>query len=189
MSLIAIKDLSLTRSEPLFTGLSFSIAKGDRLGLVAANGRGKSSLLRIMAGEEEATTGAVVRVRGLVVAFAPQDPPERLMPLSLGDAVRDALTGEVAETESWRVDILLDDLAVDEAIRGRAVHSLSGGWQRTMLLAMARRACKSVVGNRRASRNGCKATMGKHLPFRDRLASRSAGPESDPSAIVPNDLS
>jgi ATPase subunit of ABC transporter with duplicated ATPase domains len=137
MSLIAIKDLSLTRSEPLFTGLSFSIAKGDRLGIVAANGRGKSSLLRIMAGEEEATTGAVVRVRGLVVAFAPQDPPERLMPLSLGDAVRDALTGEVAETESWRVDILLDDLAVDEAIRGRAVHSLSGGWQRTMLLARA----------------------------------------------------
>jgi ATPase subunit of ABC transporter with duplicated ATPase domains len=137
MSLIAIKDLSLTRSEYLFTGLSFSIAKGDRLGLVAANGRGKSSLLRIMAGEEEATTGAVVRVRGLVVAFAPQDPPERLLPLSLGDAVRDALTGEVAETESWRVDILLDDLAVDEAIRGRAVHSLSGGWQRTMLLARA----------------------------------------------------
>lgn len=51
--------------------------------------------------------------------------------------MRDALTPEVAETESWRVDILLDDLAVDEAIRDRAVHSLSGGWQRTMLLARA----------------------------------------------------
>ena len=137
MSLVAIRDLSLTRSVSLFTGLGFSIAKGDRLGLVAANGRDKSSLLRILAGEEEATTGAVTRARGLVVAFAPQDAPERLLPLSFHDAVRDALAPEVAETESWRVDVLLDDLAVDEAMRSRAVGNLSGGWQRTMLLARA----------------------------------------------------
>lgn len=137
MSLISAKDLSLTRSESLFRGLNFSVAKGDRLGLVAANGRGKSSLLRIVAGEEEATTGAVTRARGLVVAFASQDAPQHLLPLSLYDAVRDALAPEVAETESWRIDILLDDLYVDQAIRGRAVGSLSGGWQRTMLLARA----------------------------------------------------
>ena len=75
MSLIAIKDLSLTRADQLFVGLSFSIAKGDRLGLVAANGRGKTSLLRILSGEEEATTGTVTRARGLFTAMAPQDPP------------------------------------------------------------------------------------------------------------------
>jgi ATPase subunit of ABC transporter with duplicated ATPase domains len=137
MSLFAAKDLSLIRNEPLFSGLSFSIAKGDRIGLVAANGRGKSSLLRIIAGETDATGGAVTRARGLVVSFAPQDPPERLLSLAFRDAVRDALPPEIAETESWRVDILLDDLAVDEAIRGRAVRNLSGGWQRTMLLARA----------------------------------------------------
>ncbi|MDP4032246.1 MAG: ATP-binding cassette domain-containing protein, partial [Pseudorhodobacter sp.] len=75
MSLIAVKDLSLIRTTPLFAGLTLSIAKGDRLGLVAANGRGKSSLLRILAGQEEATTGSVIRARGLVAGFAPQDPP------------------------------------------------------------------------------------------------------------------
>ncbi len=137
MSLIALNDLSLTRTLPLFAGLNVSIAKGDRLGLVAANGRGKSSLLRILANEEEATTGTVTRARTLVTAFAPQDPPERLLALSFHDAVRDALDPEVADSESWRVDILLDDLAVDEALRGRAVGNLSGGWQRTMLLARA----------------------------------------------------
>ena len=137
MSLISAKDLSLTRSETLFAGLDLSISKGDRLGLVAANGRGKSSLLRILAGEEDATSGTVVRARGLVAALAPQDPPERLLPLSFYDAVRDALAAEVAETESWRVDILLDDLSVPEELRGRAVGELSGGWQRTMLLARA----------------------------------------------------
>ncbi|MDH2350279.1 ABC-F family ATP-binding cassette domain-containing protein [Bradyrhizobium sp. SSUT112] len=137
MSLIAIQDLSLARTEVLFTGVCFTIAKGDLLGLVAANGRGKSSLLRILANEEDATTGSVTRARGLIVAVAPQDPPERLLSLSFHDAVRDALTPEIAETESWRVDVLLDDLAVDEAIRDRAVHGLSGGWQRIMLLARA----------------------------------------------------
>lgn len=137
MSLLSAKDLSLTRSEFLFKGLNFSVAKGDRLGLVAANGRGKSSLLRILTGEEDATAGAVTRMRGLVVAFAAQDVPEHLLSRSLYDAVRDALATEAAETESWRVDILLDDLAVDEAMRGRAVGKLSGGWQRTMLLARA----------------------------------------------------
>ncbi|MDX3807311.1 ATP-binding cassette domain-containing protein [Bosea thiooxidans] len=137
MSLIAIKDLSLIRAESLFAGLDLSIAKGDRLGLVAANGRGKSSLLRIMAGEEEATGGTLTRARGLVTAFAPQDPPARLLSLSLYDAVRDALDAEAAETESWRVDVLLDDLAVDEALRSRPVGELSGGWQRSMLLARA----------------------------------------------------
>ena len=137
MSLIAVKDLSLIRAETLFQGLDFTVAQGDRLGLVAANGRGKSSLLRILAGEEEGTTGSVTRSRGLVVAVAPQDPPERLLSLSLYEAVRDALDAEAAETESWRVDILMEDLAVDPALRDVAVGRLSGGWQRTMLLARA----------------------------------------------------
>ena len=137
MSLIALKDLSLARSEPLFAGLDLAIAKGDRLGLVAANGRGKSSLLRIMAGEEEATAGSVTRARGLVTAFAPQDPPTHLLALSFHDAVREALDVETAETEGWRVDVLLDDLAVDEGLRSRPVRALSGGWQRAMLLARA----------------------------------------------------
>jgi ATPase subunit of ABC transporter with duplicated ATPase domains len=138
MSLIAIKDLSVTRSAGvLFSGLNLSIAKGDRLGLVAANGRGKSSLLRLMAGEEEATTGTITRARGCVVAFAPQEPPEHLMSLSFHDAVRDALDAETAESESWRIDILLEDLAVDEALRNRLICNLSGGWQRVMLLARA----------------------------------------------------
>lgn len=137
MTLIACKDLALIRSDRLFTGLNLAIAKGDRLGLVAGNGQGKSSLLRILAGLDEATAGQVTRARGLTVALAPQDPPRQLLPLSFHAAVRDALGPEAAETESWRVDILLDALMVDEDIRGRAVHSLSGGWQRTMLLARA----------------------------------------------------
>lgn len=137
MSLISLKDLSLIRNELLFTGLSLSIGKGDRIGLVAANGRGKSSILRMLSGEDEATTGAVTRARGSVVSVAPQDPPQRLLPLSLYEAVSDALAPEIAATERWRIDILLNDLEVPEEFWQRPVQSLSGGWQRTMLLARA----------------------------------------------------
>ncbi|NJS39308.1 MAG: ABC-F family ATP-binding cassette domain-containing protein [Rhodobacteraceae bacterium] len=137
MSLLSLKDLSLTRPHVLFKDLTLSIAKGDRLGLVAANGRGKSSLLRILAGVEDPTTGTVTRARGLVASLAPQDAPPQLLPLSFSDAVRTALPPETADTESWRVDILLDDLKVDQPTRDCAVRDLSGGWQRTMLLARA----------------------------------------------------
>ena len=46
MTLISLTNLGITIGEPLFHDLSLSLAKGDRLGLVAANGRGKSTLLR-----------------------------------------------------------------------------------------------------------------------------------------------
>lgn len=137
MSLLSVKDLSLTRTETLFAGLDFSIAQGDRLGLVAANGRGKSSLLRILAAEEEATAGAITRMRGLTVAFAPQDPPARLLSFGFRDGVRDALAPEIAEAEAWRIDVLLDSLEVDPALRDHPIGALSGGWQRSLLLARA----------------------------------------------------
>jgi ATPase subunit of ABC transporter with duplicated ATPase domains len=88
MSLLSLQDLTLLRPIPLFSNLSLSITKGDRIGLVAANGSGKSSFLRILAGQEEATSGSITTARGLVVAFAPQDPPPHLLTLTLRDAVQ-----------------------------------------------------------------------------------------------------
>jgi ATPase subunit of ABC transporter with duplicated ATPase domains len=137
MSLLSVKDLSLTRNETLFAGLDFAIAQGERLGLVAANGRGKSSLRRILAGAEVATAGVITRVRGLTVAFAPQDPPARLLDVGFRDGVRDALAPDIAEAEAWRIDILLDALEIDPASRMRPIGALSGGWQRSFLLARA----------------------------------------------------
>ncbi len=55
MNLLAVKSLSVTLGIPLFADLTFTLTAGDRLGLIAANGRGKSSLLRCLAGQLDAT--------------------------------------------------------------------------------------------------------------------------------------
>ena len=135
MTLLSVKSLSLTLGMPLFADLTFTLSPGDRLGLVAANGRGKSSLLRCLAGGLDATSGEITRARGLTLALVDQDPAPALLPLTLRDAVLAALPPDTGE--EWRADIVLDDLAVPEALRDTALGALSGGWQRTALLARA----------------------------------------------------
>ncbi|TNC46978.1 ABC-F family ATP-binding cassette domain-containing protein [Rubellimicrobium rubrum] len=135
MTLISCKDLGVTLGAPLFTGLNLTIAKNDRLGLVAANGRGKSTLLRCLAGTHEVTTGEVTRARGLRVGHVEQDVPATLLTMTLREAVLDTLSADEQDSEGWRVDIVLDDLEVPEDLRDRPLGALSGGWQRTALLA------------------------------------------------------
>ena len=86
MSLIAVKSLALPPGTDLFRDLSFTLSAGDRLGLIAANGRGKTSLLRCLAGQLEPTTAEITRARGLTVGLVEQDVPAALPALSLRDA-------------------------------------------------------------------------------------------------------
>jgi ATPase subunit of ABC transporter with duplicated ATPase domains len=137
MTLLTIRNLGVTLGTPLFADLSFTLNAGDRLGIVAANGRGKSTLLRALAGRFEPTTGDITRSRGLTTGFVEQTLPASLLSDSFHDTVLGALPTETAESEAWRVDILLDALGVPESLRGRAVGHLSGGWQRIALIARA----------------------------------------------------
>ena len=59
----------------VFAGVDLRIEAGDRIGFVGANGAGKTTVLRILAGVEEQTSGDVARKRGLTVGYLPQDPP------------------------------------------------------------------------------------------------------------------
>ena len=67
MSILNINGLSVTLGDPLFADLNLTISKGDRIGLVAANGRGKSTLMSCIAGSFEHTAGDITRARGLRV--------------------------------------------------------------------------------------------------------------------------
>lgn len=74
MSLIKLSSVSKSfGAEDLFRDVTLSIARGARLAIVGPNGIGKTTLLRILAGEEEATSGSATRAKGLRVGYLPQE--------------------------------------------------------------------------------------------------------------------
>jgi ATP-binding cassette subfamily F protein 3 len=74
MSLLTASDLSKSfGANDIFSGVSLDIPKHARIGLVGANGIGKTTLLRILLGEELPTAGTVHRARGLKVGYLPQE--------------------------------------------------------------------------------------------------------------------
>lgn len=58
--------------QDIFWDISCSVAHGDRIALVGRNGTGKTTLLRILLGQEKPTSGRVHRARGLRIGYLPQ---------------------------------------------------------------------------------------------------------------------
>src|SRR3972149_5798967 len=74
MSLISASSLSKSfGAEDLFHDVSFSVARGARLALVGPNGIGKTTLLRILVGLEEPSSGRVTRAKSLRIGYLPQE--------------------------------------------------------------------------------------------------------------------
>ncbi|POU76937.1 ABC transporter ATP-binding protein [Leclercia sp. LSNIH6] len=126
-----------TAFDTLFNDLTFSLKKGDRIGLLGDNGCGKSTLLKILDGTETPLSGTVALAGHCLMARVEQHLPETIYPLTMLDAVLAQLP--VAERESlrWRAETLLasmgstpDDMALPSA-------TLSGGQHTRLLLARA----------------------------------------------------
>lgn len=83
MGSISLRNVSLTAAVPLFRDLNLVIADGDRVGLIAGNGNGKTSLLRCIAGQAEPSAGDIVCSRGLRIGHVEQDVPAQLLWASL----------------------------------------------------------------------------------------------------------
>src|SRR5437763_8967068 len=58
---------------PIFSDVSFTINGGERVALVGPNGVGKSTLLKIVAGQEKPTGGSVVKAKGVKAVYVPQE--------------------------------------------------------------------------------------------------------------------
>jgi ATPase subunit of ABC transporter with duplicated ATPase domains len=135
MTLITLRNLGVTLNAPLFSRLTLVVNAGDRIGLVAANGRGKSTLLRCIAGTMEASEGEITRSRGLTVGHVEQNVPGVLLDRPFYAAVLEMLSADRRRGENWRVDVALESLDVPEALRQKPLKQLSGGWQRLAMLA------------------------------------------------------
>lgn len=75
MNLLVAENISKAYgADTLFESVSFGINEGDKCGLIGVNGTGKSTLLRILAGEETSDSGSVTMRRELRIAYLPQTP-------------------------------------------------------------------------------------------------------------------
>ena len=80
MSVINIEHISkLYGDRMVLDDLSCSVDAGDKIGIIGVNGTGKSTLLRMIAGDEEPDSGTIIFSRGMTVGWLPQNPdfPEK----------------------------------------------------------------------------------------------------------------
>ena len=57
----------------IFSGVTFAINEGERVGLIGANGEGKTTLIKLISGELEAEQGAVIKKNGLKIGYLEQN--------------------------------------------------------------------------------------------------------------------
>ncbi|MEQ3657284.1 MAG: ABC-F family ATP-binding cassette domain-containing protein [Dokdonia sp.] len=75
MNYLSVENIAKSFGETvLFDNISFGINKDQKIGFVAKNGSGKTSLLQIIAGLEAADSGQVVSRKGITISYLPQEP-------------------------------------------------------------------------------------------------------------------
>jgi ATP-binding cassette subfamily F protein uup len=121
--------------KQLFSGLDLVASPGDRIGLVGANGVGKTTLIRVLVGDLEADAGALVRAEKLRVVWFDQSRAQ----LDMQGTVRDVLcpNGDTVHHDghSWHVTAWAKRFGFSENQLGSLVGVLSGGEQARLLLA------------------------------------------------------
>lgn len=161
-SYLQIEDLTKSYGDRmLFDGVTFGVEEGDKIGIVAKNGTGKSTLLSIIAGREDADSGRVVWRNGLRVGYLEQKPDFDGNPtvaeaalqsddpvaaivrdyegaIASGDAARiEALAHEMDAASAWdyqdRLHRLLTRLNLPDLTA--RVQTLSGGQRKRVALA------------------------------------------------------
>jgi ATP-binding cassette subfamily F protein uup len=121
---------------PLFDGATLRIDGGERLALIGRNGTGKSTLLKIVAGDAVPDSGDIWRAPGLRIARLEQEVPEagdRTVREELETGLRPA-AGDAAWTVAHKVDEVISRLSLPA---DRFLRELSGGWRRRVLLGKA----------------------------------------------------
>lgn len=128
MNIINIEHICKIYGEKtIFEDASFGIQKGDKIGVVGINGTGKSTLLKMIAGEEVPDEGQIVRQNGLKIAYVPQNP---IFPKE--STIRSFALKEASE-EAWKVESNLTELKITQF--DEKIEHLSGGQKRRVVLA------------------------------------------------------
>ena len=118
-------------ARELFANLSFSIAEGQKVGLIARNGTGKSTLLSILTGRESQDEGAIVYRNGIRTGYLEQEPV-----FNPNDTVLDACFNHQGDDEKIvKAKQILTRLKIADL--SQPMGQLSGGQRKRVALANA----------------------------------------------------
>ena len=135
MILLSAQNISKTYMErKILDQVSFFLNEGDKVGIVGINGTGKSTLLRILAGAEEADSGTVVRTGGVRISYLPQIPafaPHG----SVLEQVMLHLPEDLKEAKVFEAKSILGKLGISDVQKD--IGTLSGGERRRAGIAAA----------------------------------------------------
>ncbi|HEY7102900.1 MAG TPA: ABC-F family ATP-binding cassette domain-containing protein [Mycobacteriales bacterium] len=134
--LVSLENVSKAYATTVvLDGVSLGVGAGERTGVVGRNGGGKTTLLRIVTGEERPDSGRVARTGDLRIGYVDQrtDPP--------GSTVRDVVLARYGEVHEWAGDAavreVLGGLGLPRIGLDAPVERLSGGERRRVALAAA----------------------------------------------------
>ena len=102
--MLTASDISKAYSDTtLFSGLTFSVAAGDRIALIGPNGSGKTTLMDILTGDTAPQTGSISKLRNVTIGYLKQELPSFTGKSLLQEVVGagsevNALVGEIAAT-------------------------------------------------------------------------------------------
>lgn len=133
MNLITVDNITKSFTERLlFENASFYLQEGEKVGVLGINGTGKSTLLKIIAGEEESDEGQVIRANHIVIRYLSQVPH-----FVESDSVLECvMRGNVTKENQWSVEseakTMLTKLEMTDY--EKKVGELSGGQKKRLAL-------------------------------------------------------
>lgn len=134
MNLLTAENISksFNSDKILFDNISLGINEGDKIGLIGINGTGKSTLLKILAGEEEADSGKLTKGNAVHIAYLPQNPEFD----DNESVISEVIKGKKAKNEFWDMEgearSLLAKFEIDDV--EAKVGTLSGGQKKRAAL-------------------------------------------------------
>ena len=135
MILLSAQNISKTYMErKVLNNVSFFLNEGDKVGIIGINGTGKSTLLRILAGAEEADSGNIIRTNGVRISYLPQI-PEFDSHGTILEQVMKHLPADLKESKEFEAKSILGKLGIDDYTRD--ISTLSGGEKRRAGIATA----------------------------------------------------
>lgn len=135
MILLSAQNISKTYMErKVLDNASFFLNEGDKVGIIGINGTGKSTLLKILAGAQEADSGEIIRTNGIRISYLPQI-PEFEEHGSVLEQVMLHLPSDLKEAKEFEAKSILGKLGISDYTRD--ISTLSGGERRRAGIAAA----------------------------------------------------